>query len=137
MKFLLKQDMKIKQLIQLTSLEFRHEFRQKNALAGTFIYVVSTVFICYMTFKKVVDVPTWNALFWIILLFAAVNAVARSFLQESPAVRLYYYTLANPVHVVFAKMIYNCLLLISIGLITLMIFLIFMGGLIQIGRAHV
>ncbi|MFZ9943794.1 MAG: heme exporter protein CcmB [Bacteroidia bacterium] len=113
---------------KLIALEFKHEFRQKNALAGTFIYVLSTVFVTYLAFRKVVDVPTWNALFWIIMLFAAVNAVARSFMQESLGVRLHYYFLASPVGVVFARILYNSMLLCSIGLISLLAFQIFLGG---------
>ncbi|MFM7767915.1 MAG: heme exporter protein CcmB [Bacteroidota bacterium] len=118
-------------LWKLIALEFSHEFRQKNALAGTFIYVLATVFVSYLAFRRIVDVPTWNALFWIIMLFAAVNAVARSFMQESAGVRLHYYFLASPLGVVFSRILYNSILLLSIGIISLGAFLVFLGGNIQ------
>jgi len=118
----------LKQLWKLITLEFSHEFRQKNALTGTFIYVLGTVFISYLAFRSIVDIPTWNALFWIIMLFAAVNAVAKSFMQESTGVRLHYYLLASPIGVVFSRIIYNSILLTSIGTITLGVFLLLMGG---------
>ena len=113
---------------KLVALEFRHEFRQKNALAGTFIYVLGTVFVSYLAFKRVVDVPTWIALFWIIMLFAAVNAVAKSFMQESSGIRLYYYLLSSPLGVVFSRILYNSLLLCGIGVISLVAFQLFLGG---------
>ncbi|MFM8917219.1 MAG: heme exporter protein CcmB [Bacteroidota bacterium] len=118
-------------LWKLIALEFSHEFRQKNALAGTFIYVLATVFVSYLAFRRVVDVPTWNALFWIIMLFAAVNAVARSFMLESAGVRLHYYFLASPLGVVFSRILYNSILLLSIVIISLGSFLVFLGGNIQ------
>lgn len=120
--------MEMKPFWKLVALEFRHEFRQKNALAGTFIYVVGTVFVSYLAFKRVVDVPTWIALFWIIMLFAAVNAVAKSFMQENPGIRLYYYLLASPLGVVFSRILYNSLLLCGIGVISLVAFQLFLGG---------
>lgn len=123
--------MEMKPFWKLVVLEFRHEFRQKNALAGTFIYVLGTVFVSYLAFKRIIDVPTWIALFWIIMLFAAVNAVAKSFMQESAGTRLYYYLLASPLGVVFSRILYNSLLLCSIGIISLVAFQLFLGGSIE------
>ncbi len=112
----------------LAAKELRLEWRQKTALTGILIYVISTVFICYMTFRQIIDIPTWNALFWIIMVFAAVNGVARSFLQESRGIQLYYYTLLNPVAVIMSKMLYNTFLLIVIALINLLFYSIFLGN---------
>lgn len=72
-------------------------------LTGVLIYVVSTGFICYMSFRQIIDIPTWNALFWIIMVFAAINAVARSFMQESKGLQLYYYTLLHPASVILSR----------------------------------
>jgi heme exporter protein B len=86
------------------------------------LYVVATVFVSRFSFKVVRDVPTWNALFWIILLFASVIAVARSFAQESNGRLLYLYTLADPRAVLYSKLIYNTLLMILLGLTGLVVF---------------
>jgi heme exporter protein B len=59
-----------------------------------------------------VDVPTWKALFWIIVLFAAFNAAARSFGNENSGRRLYLFTLARPEAVVLGKIIYNVFVLL-------------------------
>jgi hypothetical protein len=42
------------------------------------------------------QVPVWNSLYWIIILFSAVNAVAKSFVQEHQGRQLYYYMIASP-----------------------------------------
>lgn len=103
------------------------ELRQKYAINGILLYVFSTIFVVQLSFGRVIDDSTWIALFWIILLFAAFNAVSKSFVQESSARRLYYFTLASPVSVVVSKMIYNALLMIFLGGLSLGIYTLFMG----------
>ena len=118
----------MKELLFLAGKEFRMEWRQKTAFTGILIYVVSTIFICYMTFKQIIDVPTWNALFWIIMVFAAVNGVARSFMQESRGVQLYYYTVLNPVSVIMSKILYNTALLMAIAIVNFIFYSLFLGS---------
>lgn len=119
------------QLFFLATKEFRMEWRQKTALMGVLIYVVSTIFISYLSFRQIIDIPTWNALFWIIMMFAAVNAVARSFMHESQGVQLYYYTVLNPASVILAKILYNTLLLIIIALVNFLFYTLFLGSPVQ------
>ncbi len=88
------------------------EWRQKHALGSIFLYVIASIFVAYMGFRQIVDVPTWNALFWIIVLFAAFNAAARSFSVETSGRRLYLFTLAKPESVIIGKMLYNAFLLL-------------------------
>lgn len=95
------------------------EWRSKYALNGVLLYVVSTVFVCYLSFVSMPNKLTWNALFWVIMLFASINAVAKSFLQESRGRHLYIYTLVSPVALILAKTIYNSILMISLTLIAL------------------
>ena len=82
------------------------EWRQKYAISGILLYMLCIVFIIFITFNDI-NGPVWVVLFWIVILFTAVNAVAKSFLQESPARQLYYYTLASPQAIILAKIFYN------------------------------
>lgn len=110
------------------------EWRTRYALNGILLYVVGAVFICYMSFKLqrgALNVATWNALFWIIMLFAAVNAVAKSFLQEQSGRLIYYYTIASPQGIIVAKMLYNTLLLLLLAVICLLVFSVVMGNEVQ------
>lgn len=99
--------------------EIMLEWRSKYALNGILLYVVSTVFVCYLAFRQVSSAQTWNALFWIIMLFASVNAITKSFIQESRARQLYYYTIASPKAIIISKIIYNIFLMIILSLIAL------------------
>jgi len=111
--------------------EFRLEMRNKYALGGILLYVVSTVFVSYLSFKQIISVPTWNALFWIILLFASVNGVAKSFIGESRGRLLYMYTLVSPQAVILSRIIYNSLLLMIISGLCLLTYSLFVGYLVQ------
>jgi heme exporter protein B len=121
----------IKDLFYLAGKEFRIEWRQKSALMGVLIYVISTIFISYLSFRRIIDIPTWNALFWIIMMFAAVNAVARSFMHESQGVQFYYYTLLNPASVILSKILYNTVLLVTISLVNFTFYTLFLGNIVS------
>lgn len=112
----------LNQVKELIKKEMLLEWRSKYALNGVLLYVVSTVFVCYLSFVTLPEKLTWNALFWIIMLFAAINAVAKSFLQESKGRHLYIYTLVSPSALIIAKTIYNSLLMIGLTLIALLFY---------------
>ncbi|MEX8546749.1 MAG: heme exporter protein CcmB [Mucilaginibacter sp.] len=108
------------------------EWRSKYAFNGVLLYVVSTVFVCYIAFNLSpgfvgsAGYPiVWNVLFWIILLFASVNAIAKSFMQESSSRLLYYYTIASAKAIILAKIIYNCLLMMLLSTLALLVYLLF------------
>jgi len=77
------------------------------------------------------DPVTWVTLFWIILLFASVSAVAKSFMQESRGRWLYYYSIVSPRVVIIAKLIYNTALLISLAAFGIVIYGVMNGVAIQ------
>ncbi len=111
----------------LVKKEVTLELRQRYALGGILLYVVSTVFIVYSAAFRV-QPPVWNVLFWVVLLFASVNAVAKSFYQESGGRQLYYYQIADPAAMVLAKIIYNFLLLTVVGLLAFGAFSVVAGN---------
>lgn len=105
------------QIYHLVHKEFTLEWRQKFAISGILLYVLSTVFIVYISFQNI-GPQVWNVLFWVIMLFASVNAVLKSFVQESGYRQLYYYQLLHPIAILLSKMIYNAALLLLLGVLT-------------------
>jgi len=73
----------LKEIVILIKKELQTEWKQKFSFSGILLYVISTIFVSYLCFKVINNILVWNALFWIIMLFAATNAVAKSFIQES------------------------------------------------------
>ena len=110
--------------------EIRLELKQKYVLNGILLYLVSTIFVTYLAFDRIIEPDTWNSLFWIILLFVAVNGISKSFIQESPARYLYYYTIASPQAVLLSKVIYNLLLMTILSVLSFVFFLLLMGNLV-------
>lgn len=121
----------IKQIQYLIAKEIKLELRNKYALGGILLYVVSTIFVSYLCFKRIVTPATWNALFWIILLFASINAIAKSFITETKGRLLYIYTLASPQAVILSKIIYNSILLLVLSGLCLLVYSLFVGNIIQ------
>lgn len=108
----------LKEVSTLIKKEMLIEWRQKYALNGIILYLAGSVFIAYLSFSStrgVVSIEAWNALFWIIILFTAVNAVAKSFLLEKEERILYYYSIASPGAIILSKIIYNSMLMIGLG----------------------
>lgn len=116
-----------KQIIALVKKDILLETRQQYTFYGVLLYVASTVYIVYLSAGQPDD-QTWNALFWIVELFVAVNAVAKSFLQDSRGRMLYYYTIAGPGNYILAKIIFNVLLMLVMSLLTLLIFTVLLGN---------
>ncbi len=104
----------LRQIRYLLHKEMLLEWRSFYALSGILLYVMATVFVVYRVLIKL-EANVWNAMFWVVLLFAAVNAVVKSFVQESGARQMYYYMLVEPTAVLLSKIIYNAALLLLIS----------------------
>ena len=126
--------MNMNQLITLLLKEVTLEWRQKYALNGVLIYTTATIFVCYLAFNlrgAGISPITWNTLFWIIVLFSAINTIAKSFLQEDGKRNLYYYSLCSPQILILAKMIYGALLMVVVSVLALVIYSILLGNPVQ------
>lgn len=116
-----------KQITALFKKDVLLEVRQQYTFYGVLLYVASTVFVIYLTNGQP-ESETWNALFWIVQLFVAVNAVAKSFLHDSKGRMLYYYTISGPLNYIVGKLLFNAILMLLMTLIALGIFTLLLGN---------
>lgn len=79
----------------------------------------------------------WNGLFWVIQLFICINAVAKSFLQESRGRMLYFYSIAGPRDFILAKLLFNSMLMLVMSLLSLALFSLFLGNPIEKSGAFI
>lgn len=107
------------QIIALLKKDLQLEFRNKQGIASLLLFVFSTVFVIYMAFVTVKP-TTWVILYWIILLFASVNGMSRSYQQEAGDQQLYFYQLVDPKALMISKIIFNCLLMLLLSILTVM-----------------
>lgn len=119
--------MKVKHVVAIIKKDFDIEVRQKYAVAGTFLFAITTAYIIYKSFGEVVGM-VWNVLAWIVVLFAGLNAIVKSFVQERKETYLYYYTLFGPLEVIVAKLIYNFLFTFFISLTVIGTFTVLLGN---------
>lgn len=117
----------VQEVIHLLRKELQLEWKQKYAFNGLVLYVLSMVVVISLAFAGNLKPETWNIIYWIILLFVAINSIAKSFMGESTGHLMYLYNLAHPTAIILAKIIYNILLLFLIGMITLISYQ-FLGG---------
>ena len=103
------------------------EVRQQHSFYGVLLYVVSTIFVLFLAMGSP-EPDVWNGLFWMIQLFVCINAVAKSFLQESRGRMLCFYSIAGPRDFVLAKLLFNSILMLVMSLMSLVLFLVLMGN---------
>lgn len=116
----------MKQIITLFKKDLLLEIRQQYAFYGVLLYIGSTIFVLYMAIESP-DSQTWLGLFWVIQLFISINAVAKSFLQESRNRMLYYHSIVSPQHFVLAKLLFNSLLMLVMSLLSMIVFSLFLS----------
>ena len=117
----------IKPVLNLLKKDLLLELRQQHSLYGILLYIASTIFVLSLSVNEL-DANVWNGLFWVIQLFVCVNAVAKSFLQESKGRMLYYYSIVSPAAFIIAKLFYNVILMLLMSLISLMLYSFFINN---------
>lgn len=111
--------------------EFLLELRRKSVISGIALYLLSLVFICYITFSlrhNAINEATWSALFWLTILFSVVNTVAKSFIGEKKGVAIYYYSISSPQIIILSKIIYNTILCFVLSLAGYILFQLFIDN---------
>lgn len=119
---------------ELLLYQFRSEFRKKSIFFSLLLYLVSLVFINYLALgvqHGSLAPSIWSALFWMALLSALVNAVAKSFIHDHPGTLSYLYSLASPEAIILSKILYGFLLCAGISLAGYFFFALWLTNPIQ------
>ena len=117
----------MQKIITLIKKDLLLEIRQQYTFYGVLLYVASTIFVVYLTLGKPED-DVWNAMFWVIQLFVCVNAVAKSFLQDSKGRMLYYYSIAGARDFIISKLAFNALLMMLMSFLSLLVFILWLDN---------
>jgi heme exporter protein B len=120
----------IRHILTLFKKEILLEVRQQYSFYGILLYIGATIYILFMTIDEP-EARVWNGLFWVIQLFICINAVAKSFLQESKGRMLYFYSIVSPGNFVLSKLLFNSALMLIMSLLSLVLFMLFLGNPIQ------
>jgi heme exporter protein B len=118
-------------LLTLIRKEFQVEIRNGSAVAGLALYLVSTIFVCYLVFwinQNQLTPLTWSALYWIILMFTMISTAAKSFISERNGIFIYYYSIVSPQNIILSKIVYSTFLALILSLIGYALFILFLGN---------
>lgn len=111
----------VKQIYYILQKDFKTEWRQGFTLGGLLLYTLTSVFIIYFCFIEIKP-ESWNALYWILFLFIAVNTTLNSFSQQKSQYHLRNYNLYDPISVFVSKVLFNFSLLQIFALFSLGVF---------------
>lgn len=126
--------MNLNTITVLIKKEFVLELRRKSVLSGIGLYLLSLTFICYITFSlrhNSISAATWSALYWLTILFAVINSVAKSFIGERKGLAIYLYSVASPQNVIVSKIVYNTLLCLLLSTLGFLLFSVFIDNPVQ------
>jgi heme exporter protein B len=118
-------------LLTLIRKEFQVEIRNGSAVAGLALYLVSTIFVCYLVFwinQNQLTPLTWSALYWIILMFTMISTAAKSFISERKGIFIYYYSIVSPQNIILSKIVYSTFLALILSIIGYALFILFLGN---------
>jgi heme exporter protein B len=116
-----------KHIITLFKKDLLLEVRQQYSFYGILLYIGATIFVLFMAIDEP-EASVWNGLFWVIQLFICINAVAKSFMQESKERMLYFYSIVSPASFVLAKLLFNSLLMLVMSALSLLLYSLFLGN---------
>jgi len=118
----------LKEVWPLVQRELSTELRDKVSFVGVLLFVASSIFVSYLSFRQIVSPVTWNALFWIITVFASFSAVGRSFASDGEGRQLYLYSLCSAEAYILSKMLFNVLLMLVLCFISFGLYYAVMGS---------
>jgi heme exporter protein B len=90
------------------------------------LYIGSIVYISYLGFQRDLEPRTWNALFWILVVFIAMFAASGSFAGRDGEM-LYIYTLVSPRKFILGRLVYNGVFMLLVSLAAFISYGFFVG----------
>lgn len=114
-------------ILTLVKKDLLLEIRQQYTFYGIVLYVASTIFVIYLAMGAPEE-KVWNGLFWMTQLFICINAVAKSFLQDSRGRMLYYYSISGARDYIISKLVFNALLMLVMSVLSMLLFQLLLGN---------
>ena len=122
------------QLTALLQKDLKLEFRQRVLSTSLLLFVISACFTVYqISFagKARFNPLVWNAIFWLIFLFSAFQALSRGFRREMDQEFWYWYFVLPPEVLVTGKLLFHFLMLCVTSLIAWFFMALFFSSPVQ------
>ena len=112
--------------------DLRSELRTRYALNALIMFVVTTLSVILFSIgNESVSTDVLSGVLWIVIFFAAMSGLARTFVaEEERGTVLMLQLIARPLTVYFGKLLLNVILLSLINLFTISLYMILIGNFI-------
>ena len=117
----------MKELSAIMQRELRHELRSRRSWLAILLYICSVVYVTYLAFQHDLEPTTWNALFWILIIFISMFAASGSFAGRDGEM-LYIYTLVSPHKFIMARLVYNGVFMLLVSIAAFIAYCLFVGN---------
>jgi heme exporter protein B len=112
---------------RLIQFEWKNDIRNASSVIGILLYIFTVLFFCLQSFLKTPDKMVWNNLFWVVLIFSAINATSKNFSMYNRGRFIYLYTTVKAHHFIVAKILYTILFMLAITAVTVFVYGGFFG----------
>jgi len=121
----------LKHIWLIARLNFRMEWQLQSSYLAVLVYILSTAYLTFLVYNGIITPQTWNTFYWVIFLFAAIQAAYRSLEKEGERRFLLYLGMVKPETLILGKILYNSAYLFATGILVLGIFILFLGNLVH------
>ncbi len=114
----------VHEIFTLFSKDVKGEWRSREAISSTILYLFSTVLVLYYSLVRV-EKFLWTGVFWILLIFLSINALSGSYSKDIKHRHWYYYSIAHPLAIYFSKLLFNTLIIMVLSALSLLLLHLF------------
>ena len=107
-------------MLFLVKSEIRTEFRRSYSIYGVLLFVVAAAYISYVLIGSASS-QMWLAIFWLVVIFSAVQAVTSSFFHSPDSHVNYLKTVVRPEAFIMSKVAYNSIYLLLIIVLSILL----------------
>ncbi|MGA2296697.1 MAG: heme exporter protein CcmB [FCB group bacterium] len=109
--------------------EIFSEFRTRYSISAIFLFILTTItMIVFGTAGETLSLGLVSGFIWIIMFFSAMTGLAKSFVsEEERGTSLLLRLSTTPGSIYFGKLIYNCLLSLSMNTFAVLLLFLVMG----------
>lgn len=110
--------------------ELLSEFRTRYAISAILLFVLTTItMIVFATSGDVLSAEVAAGVLWIVMFFGAMMGLSKSFVsEEERGTSLYLKLVAGSSAIYFGKLVFNIILCISLNIVAVLLFFIFIGN---------
>lgn len=113
-------------ILTIFSKDFRSELRTRYALNALLMFVITTIsIILFAIGNESPSVEVLAGMLWVVIFFSAMSGMSRSFVsEEERGTVMTLHLIATPATVYFGKLIFNLILLISMNIVTVILYVL-------------